>query len=422
MSNLKVYIECNGIQEYVGRIFREDSEQAAVFQYSENALEKHLQISISLPLKAEPFSPEQTRCYFEGLLPEGFTRKSVAQWLHVDPNAYLSILSGLGKECLGAIQIIDDEDPTPMMEDYRKLSLKQVKALAAEGATESASIMVASHLSLTGASGKVGLYYNAKEQVWYQPIGLAPSTHIVKQSHVRLKNIVINELLALLTARDLGIETSDSFMINTGKGKDQDILLATRRYDRDMSHSIKSIRGNPCPLRIHQEDFAQALGIPSSKKYEPKNGSYLKRIFELVRRYSSKPMEDVVKLLDMLIFDVCIGNTDNHIKNLSFLYGKDLKEIRLAPAYDLICTRIYPSSTKEMSIAIAGKRDVREIDEQAFLDAAPDIGIQPRIIKKEYRKIHNQFRSAIEKATEELGDKGIQHVEEMKEKILNSIG
>lgn len=53
-------------------------------------------------------------------------------------------------------------------------------------------------MSQTGASGKVGLYYD--EEKWYLPIGEAPSTHIVKQSHVRLKRIVANEQLCLLTA------------------------------------------------------------------------------------------------------------------------------------------------------------------------------------------------------------------------------
>ena len=63
----------------------------------------------------------------------------------------------------------------------------QVKALAAEGAQKSVEIVTKSHLSLTGASGKVGLYYHEAGSRWYLPEGTAPSTHIVKQSHVRLE-------------------------------------------------------------------------------------------------------------------------------------------------------------------------------------------------------------------------------------------
>ena len=35
-------------------------------------------------ISGESFSAEQTRRFFEGLLPEGFTRRSVAQLLHLE--------------------------------------------------------------------------------------------------------------------------------------------------------------------------------------------------------------------------------------------------------------------------------------------------------------------------------------------------
>lgn len=80
------------------------------------------------------------------------------------------------------------------------------------------------------ASGKVGLYYKIDTNEWYLPIGAAPSTHIVKQSHVRLDGIVTNEQLCLQTAKNLGIDVPDSFVINVGTGKDEEVLFATHRY------------------------------------------------------------------------------------------------------------------------------------------------------------------------------------------------
>ena len=72
------------------------------------------------------------------------------------------------------------------------------------------------HLSLTGASGKVGLYL--KDGEWYKPLGMAGSTHIVKQSHIRLNNIVQNELLCILTAKNLNLDVINSFIVNMGFG------------------------------------------------------------------------------------------------------------------------------------------------------------------------------------------------------------
>ncbi len=40
--------------------------------------------------------------------------------------------------------------------------------------------------------------------------------------------------------------------------------------------------------------------------------------------------------------------------NLSLLYSQDLKGVRLVPAYDVVSTAIYESSTKEMALSIGG--------------------------------------------------------------------
>ena len=113
--------------------------------------------------------------------------------------------------------------------------------------------------------------------MWYQPNGDAPSTHIVKQSHVRLSDIVTNEQLSLTTASKLGISIPESFIINTGAARDEEILFATKRYDRMIPESPTYTRGLIRPFRLHQEDFAQALGISSYEKYEKgKNSIFLK--------------------------------------------------------------------------------------------------------------------------------------------------
>lgn len=342
--------------------------------------------------------------------------------MHVDEEDYLSILAGLGKECLGALQILNAEDPGSTEAEYRPLSMRQVGKLAEEGSTRSAEIVVASHLSLTGASGKVGLYYDAPSDAWYQPIGTAASTHIVKQSHVRLRNIVENEQMSLRTAYYLGLPVVDSFIINAGGFQDSGVLLASRRYDRSVAPSVRTLNGLPCPLRLHQEDMAQALGIPSTRKYEPEGGEYLRKIFRLLRNVSSDPLQDQLHLLDLLIFDVLIGNTDNHIKNLSLLYSPDLHTIRLAPAYDLICTLIYRESTSEMALAVGGQKEWGKISKQSFLDSAGEMGLGKPLIRREYERLWKNFPCALQKAAEELKKQGFSDSEEMQRCILRAVG
>ena len=53
----------------------------------------------------------------------------------------------------------------------------------------------------------------------------------------------------------------DSFVVNVGSGKDEDVLFATHRYDRIFDEKCRVMDGLTVPFRLHQEDFSQAMGI-----------------------------------------------------------------------------------------------------------------------------------------------------------------
>jgi serine/threonine-protein kinase HipA len=340
--------------------------------------------------------------------------------MHVDENDYLSILHGLGRECLGAIQVRTEEEE--IAASYVAISQGEIRALAEEGVSKSAEIITQAHLSLTGASGKVGLYYDASNDQWYIPEGTAPSTHIVKQSHVRLNDIVTNEQLSLLTAKNCGIDIPKSFIINTGSGEENEVLFATERYDRAFSENPIVIDGLKCPARLHQEDLAQALGILASDKYEKKPSGYLKKMFELLKMYSSDPIRDQLKLWDIIVFNYLIGNTDAHIKNTSLLYSADMKSLRLAPAYDLVSTTVYEQSTREMAFYIGGEILIDKISRDNFQGAAKEIGISKRIAMERFDELKERFGHALDKSTENLCDSGYQRAAKIKERILKTGG
>mgnify|MGYP002856910178 CR=1 FL=1 len=415
MIKLSVYIEIKGKQRLVGYITG-DSYIDSCFQYSESFLnfENSIPISISLPLQKDAFSADATRIFFEGLLPEGFSRKAVANWIKTDENDYITILSVLGHECIGAIKIVGDEKNDDIA-SYEKLDIEQVKELAKEGASKSTQILMETHLSLTGASGKVGLYYDSINKDWYLPKGDAPSTHIIKQSHIRLNDIVINEQLCMLTAKNLNLEVPESFIINTETNMDE-LLYATKRYDRAFTQN-KSINNLIVPNRLHQEDFAQAMGIASKDKYEKKNEGYLKRIFDLIRINCSNPIADQNKLWQMICFNYLIGNTDCHIKNLSLLYDDNLRNVRLAPFYDIVGTRVY-GLTKDMSFFIGGEIDIDKINRENFIIAAKDIGFTEKNAMNIFDTLANSFENALNNAANELIDSGFKSAGELKEKIL----
>ena len=87
--------------------------------------------------------------------------------MHVDEKDYISMLYNLGRECIGAVRITAEKDISE--EKYIPVTESEIKQLAAEGATKSTEIITKTHLSLTGASVKVGLYYDQDSGKWYLP-------------------------------------------------------------------------------------------------------------------------------------------------------------------------------------------------------------------------------------------------------------
>ena len=422
MRTLNILIEIDGKAVPVGTITGTGGDDA-VFAYAEEyrAQKGRRPISVALPFEADRFTPRQTHHFFDGLLPEGFTRRSVAAHLHLDEDDYLSILAALGGECLGAIRVVEEEH-TIEPARYERLSVAQVRALAAEGTSKTANLVAESHLSLTGASGKAGLYFEPVEGVWYQPFGDAPSTHIVKQSHIRLEEIVVNEQLCLMTAGRLGIPVPESFIINLGNAAEEDVLFATKRYDRKDSAEGQVVSGLPRPNRLHQEDFSQALGISAANKYEKDGDRYLANCFELLRRVSENPVADQLQLWNQLLFDYLIGNTDNHIKNLSLLYSADMRTVRLAPAYDILSTAIYRKATRDMAISIGGVFRLDEIDRNAIRRAASEAGLGQGMALTCLERMTQKLPQALAESAEVLRQAGFWYAERLAERILKSGG
>ena len=397
MRRLYVAIEIEGRMREVGMIAG-DNEFTAEFRYSDDYLvqETARPISLSLPLTDQPYGPAQTRSFFEGLLPEGFLRRTVAENNRTDAGDYLSILEMLGSECLGAVQI-RGEDFVSVEPEYRELDPDLMFRLASEGATTSADLVVEAHLSLTGASGKIGAYLSSDGK-WYLPVGNAPSTHILKQSHIRYDHVVENEQLAMQTAALMGISSPESRIIRAGEGDEGHVLFATERYDRTMEGTVRELGGLPCPLRLHQEDLGQALGIAAADKYERAGGMYMKRMFDLLKKRSAAPIEDQMRLWDIIVFRWLIGNTDGHIKNFSLVYDRHLKSVRLAPAYDILSTIVYDTHSRQMAFSIGGELEWERIDRSNFELACDETGLSRKIFMKRFDDLCGKFDPALEQA------------------------
>ena len=349
----------------VGMLEQDDSGQLQ-FQYDESWLAdpSRMPISQSLPLRSAPFGNRETRPFFAGLLPEADKRDLVARVLGVSERNDFALLEGIGGECAGAITLLHSgERPadTPARTDYRSLDDREVARIL-ETLPERPLLVGEEgvRLSLAGAQDKLPIL--VVDGRLALPLRGAPSSHILKPPIRRLEDTVHNEGFCLALAKTIGLHVVNA-EIRSAQGND---YLLVERYDR---HREKdgSVR------RLHQEDFCQALGFAPELKYQSEGGPSLQQCFDFVRRTVARPVVDLVRLLDAVLFNLLIGNNDAHGKNYSLLFGD--QGLELAPMYDVSSTVVYPDLSQRFAMKIGDKYEIGELYPRHWERFAKDVGL-----------------------------------------------
>lgn len=291
-------------------------------------------ISLSLPPRPEPYPDEACRPFFAGLLPEGRALARAAELKRLQVYETFKLLQAYGAECAGAIRLLQSGTPAAVPSEYEPL---EGAALDAEIADIADAPIFArdnrARLSVAGVQSKTAV--RVQDGRILKPLRGSPSTHIVKVAGPEYGHLVENEFFCMRLAARLKLEAAHVEMREAGGRK----FLLVERYDRTMDGG--RVR------ELHQEDFCQALAYPPERKYETdengvKIGPSLEETFSLLDRASRVPGLDRQRLLRAVIFNLLIANADAHAKNYSLLYEPGSTAPRLAPLYDLVCTRIYP--------------------------------------------------------------------------------
>lgn len=346
-------------------------------------------LSKSLPLRPEAYDEPGFKPYFDGLLPEGESRKDLAAALGIPEDDYLGMLALCGRECLGDVVVGPIDGAQRHAPSYAEVGREELAGLFSNVADMAAS-NAAARLSLAGTQEKVGLAHDpgcGLGDGWLRPQGLSASTHILKTS--RLRDVPELEYLCMAAARACGIPTAETHLLDLGRP-----VVASTRFDRvctgdPRTHGVE---------RLHQEDLTQALGMPSGSKYAELEPSSARRIAALLRAASASPARDVAALARLACFNYLVGNCDNHLKNISLLYARDGGGIRLAPAYDLVSTTYFERFSRNMGMAIGGVRGIDDVTPACFGELARELGIAERALKRICSEAAARVEPAIEAA------------------------
>lgn len=299
-------------------------------------------LSLSLPfaVAGERGTPIQVpaavvAAYFDNLLPDNdrILRRLRDRYGAASTSAF-DLLATIGRDCVGALQVVpagaepDDAhaiDADPLSEG----EVAEVLRDATTGGVLGSRERDAFRLSIAGAQEKTALLWHGDQ--WCIPRGSTPSTHIFKlplglvgNMQADMRDSVEIEWLSMEIARAFGLPVART---EIGRFEDQKALIV-ERFDRLLSHDRRWW------IRVPQEDFCQALGQPSSLKYEADGGPGIRQIMEVLRG-SEDPYGDRRFFFKSQLLFWLMAATDGHAKNFSIrlLAGG---AYRLTPLYDIL--------------------------------------------------------------------------------------
>jgi len=356
-------------------------------------------LSQSLPIDGV-FGADASAAFFGGLLPEGAPRGQLARRLGVSQGNDFSLLSAVAGDTAGAISLQPHGEPPRASDQHDVEWLDEAQLIEVLKSLPSRPMHADEdgeyRLSLAGAQDKLPVVIGAGGRVGLTR-GQTPSTHILKTPIERLDGTVLNEALCPAFGRKLGLDVVSA----TPRHAQGNEYLLIERYDRR--------RIGDDVERLHQEDFCQALGVPTERKYQSEGGPSLADCFGLVRRAAEVPALEVLKLVDSVALSFLVGNHDAHGKNFALLYLPERSGAVLTPAYDILSSVAYQQShnlTRNMAMKIGGQYKPEYLEPRHLDRLIEEAGLGAAAVRRRLSAYARDAPNAVRAARAELAADG----------------
>ncbi len=402
--------------------------ESGELSFSYDAGYSGIPLSLAMPISNRTYGDKIVRPYFMGLLPDSSdVRRSLGRLFGVSGENPFALLRHIGLDCPGAVQVCDG-DPTSSFARNAKLVAVSDAEIAERLSTGRASSTErweaeGERWSLGGQQSKFALRKEGNH--WFSCEGAAATTHIFKPGIPGLRSEALNEYLCLKLARACGIPASRvEYLIF-----DEEPSIVVERYDR-----VRNADGEV--IRLHQEDFCQALSVLSQNKYPEDGGPSAGSIIGILRRTGAPAAANVTTFMKMLFFNYLTASPDAHAKNYSMLHDRDGSY--LAPLYDVASMLPYANRRESirLTMGIAGENRVamlssRRLSRFSQANALDEYGLNgdalSGMLASLAQKIPDALKSVLESSegipgVGELGFRLLSGVEEICSKSLARLG
>lgn len=307
-------------------------------------------------------------------------RTYLAQQAGVNPDREFYLLETLGRDLPGALVI------TP-------IANQMAMDLAVEPKPSEGDDSLF-HFSLAGVQLKFSALEAPQGGLTIPAKGVG-GQWILKLPSTRWQGVPENEYSMMMLAKKMGLAVPDIQLVPVKvisglpnelahSSGGEPMALAVKRFDR-------GVNGEP----IHMEDMAQVFGLYPHDKY--KKVSY-DNIAQLL--WQTTDEDSLIRFIQLLVFNLAIGNGDAHLKNWSLVYPDKISP-KLSPAYDLVATLPYISEPT-MALSLGGTKDMHAVDMDTFKTMAKKAKLPTRLVEKTVNEAVAGFREVSVKYMDEL--------------------
>jgi serine/threonine-protein kinase HipA len=376
MSELILDVRLDGYNEPIGVLVR-DEHGVLSFHYHGSYLAhpNSVHLSLSMPPREPPYQDGACRAFFGNLLQErDETISRVMDRKGIERDDIAGLLLHLGKDCPGAISVLAHGSPPAKVpgnfaSDYEVISTNTIEQIVV-ALHDRAPLPenVADPSPIAGVQSKIALTLLPNGNFAQPRKGSgAPTTHILKVSNRARRDETKLEAATMILSRSFGIATAEA---NNAEFSGINALLV-RRYDRALDEE-----GNV--IRLHQEDFAQALDLPSFIKYERDGRPEARFDAHSIARIidaSLNPAAMRQQIIITTLFDFMVGNNDAHGKNFSLIHHQN-GAVEFAPRYDLVPTRLFRGLTDQLAYNLGAATTLEKVTARDFSIFLTTLGIE----------------------------------------------
>lgn len=346
--------------------------------------------------------------YFDNLLPEEELRSIIAKEANLSAEDAFGLLAYFGAESAGSLVLRDPAQSAQAVRGIKPLSLAELNRRIVDLPRASLTKDAPKRMSLAGAQHKMLVILHG--DTLFEPLPGTPSTQILKPEHQggHYPASVMNEYFTMRLARAAGLDVPSVHRFYAP----QPVYLIDR-FDRILPATTTgdSAAFADAVRRRHVVDTCQLLNKARTFKY---TAAHLATLAEALIHCRAR-VAARMRLYRWLVFNVLVGNGDNHLKNISFLV--DAGGINVAPAYDLLCTAVYDTRAlgndnarwpnTALAFSLGDAATFAGITREHMIDAAKALGLNERTAIRELNRMVKAIPAEADKLIAEIAASSI---------------